>query len=58
MVTEVFHYLLWIKNMKPLFLVLLITLVFKSMLVAQLTDNSKREGDLADPAINPIYDYY
>lgn len=25
---------------------------------AQLTDNRLREGDKADPAINPIYDYY
>ncbi len=44
--------------MKTASFVLLITLVFKSLLFAQLTDNTKREGDLTDPAINPIYAYY
>ena len=38
--------------------VLVFTLVFKSLLIGQLTDNTKREGDKADPAINPIYAYY
>ena len=33
-------------------------LVFTTMSFGQLTDNTKREGDKSDPAINPIYKYY
>ena len=43
--------------MKTSLLVLFFTLVFNSLL-AQLTNNMKREGDKTDPAINPIYKYY
>ena len=36
-----------------------ITLLATTTIVnAQLTDNNKREGDMTDPAINPIYNYY
>lgn len=44
--------------MKSSIFVLFFTLGFESFLIAQLTDNTKREGDLTDPAINPIYEYY
>lgn len=44
--------------MKTSLSILFFSLAFKCLLVAQLTDNTKREGDKADPAINPIYAYY
>ncbi len=44
--------------MKLLIFVLIFNLVFSSAIIAQLTDNTKREGDLTDPAINPNYEYY
>ena len=44
--------------MKTLLFVFFSILVFSNSLFAQLTDNTKREGDKTDPAINPIYEYY
>ncbi len=42
-------------------ILLIVTTIFfvalQLKMVAQ-TDNSKREGNMADPAINPIYNYY
>jgi len=44
--------------MKTSLFVLCFFFFFTSLLFAQLTDNTKREGDKTDPAINPIYEYY
>lgn len=44
--------------MKKSFLVFVLAIFIQTFSVAQLTDNAKREGDKADPAISPIYDYY
>jgi len=46
------------NDMKTSLLVLVFSLVLNGLLYAQLTDNALREGDKADPAINPVYDYY
>ncbi|MDE5417404.1 hypothetical protein L3049_05230 [Labilibaculum sp. DW002] len=44
--------------MKFSFLTFFFTIVMMNLSFAQLTDNTKREGDKADPAISPIYKYY
>ena len=44
--------------MKRIYVIIILSLICNSLLFAQLTDNSKREGDKADPAINSIYNYY
>ena len=44
--------------MKTILSTLLLILCIPISLLAQLTDNRLREGDKADPAINPIYEYY
>lgn len=44
--------------MKTILSIFILILAFNGLVFAQLTDNTKREGDKTDPAINPIYNYY